>query len=1141
MQHERARTDVEINAQEASRVLDQLKEKADNYRRAMTEANKANDLTGFNKAQKQLKQTERRMKQLQKSTFNVDNVMKNLSRTSQVDLTRAQRQIQNELKKTTRGTQEYVNKSRQLRLVSGELRKVRTEMQGVSGSQEGMLRRMANGFNRYSMMILGAVGALTGLGLAMRKLSQDAMALDAALAELSAITGLAGEELEWLGDKAKELSVSTTEDGVSITKSAEEITQAFKLMGSAQPELLKNKEALAEVTTEALKLAEAAKMDTETAVKSLANVMNQFGADASQATEYINTLAAGSKVGAAEVDDIAKSIVRFGAVAGTANISVEESVGLVETLAERGIKGEKAGTVLRNVLLKMQTAADHLNPEIVGLQGAFENLAKENMNASEMLQLFGQRGVTAGTILANNTERLEYFTEAVTDTNVAIEQANINTETQQAQLEQVRNRLKLAAMELGHRLTPALRHVTMTTGKLVRLINALLPYIDRYGKYVLVAASAFVAYTIAINAHIIAKKIFTAVTNIARGAMIAFNTAVKMNPIGLLVGAITGAAVALRLFKKDTDDMAESQRELNEVLKEGNEIFESFGDLQERMAVINTLNHRQLHNLKRSIQQQISSQQDYTTSLARELKKRLDNDLELLELKEKFRNQEDEILKAGIANRIKRRREDIARELEARHRRNNESLRELEAHLDKVTQTIAAHPDELAEIQDRFYEKEIEKLEQHLKERELALLKDHNKGKITKEQLDNELAALELSGLITRLALHEEFGRETIDLQIEIAKKQAKTAKDIQKQNSAEHFKEELADLEIFLKEKRLAYLQDHNNELLSAEQLKEKLHTLELTALEAKRDLHIQYGEDVIDIDIQIAEIKRQNIADELQAEKDAQNAKQLLRDEALAKRQQELEDYKTITDNLAQNVGAILGEVAQDSEMTSREVAKNLVLVFLDATHQVVRGAIAQIWAQSIASPESIATFGIAGVAKATALTALVEGAFAGIKSGISASMDKYPDQGEKKRVRGFASGRYEVTGAEDGKDYSAKYIGTPDTGFVWNPSLISEQGPEIIVDAKRSRNIRMRYPQLLDAIKQVPQYASGKIPSTSDSPGSGTDNEMKALLLQNTNVMAFLTDQLEKGIDSRISYKHAKEQFSKAERIEDASKRN
>jgi TP901 family phage tail tape measure protein len=100
---------------------------------------------------------------------------------------------------------------------------------------------------------------------------------------LSALTGLTGYQLEWLAEQAKKMSTETIEGGVRITQGADKIVEAFTKVGSARPELLKDKDALQSVTQEAIILSEAAGDELQPAVDALCMVMNQFNAPASEA------------------------------------------------------------------------------------------------------------------------------------------------------------------------------------------------------------------------------------------------------------------------------------------------------------------------------------------------------------------------------------------------------------------------------------------------------------------------------------------------------------------------------------------------------------------------------------------------------------------------------------------------------------------------------------------------------------------------------------------------------------------------------------------------------------------------------------------------------------------------------------------
>ena len=292
--------------------------------------------------------------------------------------------------------------------------------------------------------------AFTSIIRGFKRMITTTAEFEKSLASLSAITGATGNDLSFYGDTARDLARKTT-------LSAAEIVDSFKLMGSARPELLKNKEALAAVTKEAIVLAEASGMQVVDATNALAKAMNQFNVPAAEAGRVINVLAAGSKYGAAEIPAVADAIKSMGTAANLANISLEESVAMIETLAEKGLSGAESGVMLRNVILMLQKEADHLNPRVVGISKALENLAAENLSSAEMTQMFGLRNQQAASILVENTKRIDELTKSVTGTNTAYEQHAIVTDTLQAKWTMFKDTLGDLTIR-GDRFTESLKN-----------------------------------------------------------------------------------------------------------------------------------------------------------------------------------------------------------------------------------------------------------------------------------------------------------------------------------------------------------------------------------------------------------------------------------------------------------------------------------------------------------------------------------------------------------------------------------------------------------------------------------------------------------------------------------------------------------
>lgn len=395
------------------------------------------------------------------------------------------RQLTQQLKTMTMGSEEYNRTMAKIQHLQGILKQHRQEIKGITTETKKAtisIGSMVDWFNRFGGVILSVIGFLTGFTLALRAIRDERNKLEESQAGLKALTGLDDDNIAWLTEQAKTLSTTMTKEGLRVRQSAAEILDAFMLVGSAKPELLGDKEALKAVTEEAMRLQAAAKDITlNEAVDSLTLSLNQYGEAADQAGRFANVLAAGSQAGSANIASQAKAIRNAGTAAASANVPIEQTVALIETLAYRGIKDEVAGTGLKTFFLALQTGADETNPKIVGLDKALENLKNKNMDAGAIEKMFGREGFNTASVILQNTEMVKDFTAAVTGTNVAYEQAAINSDTAQAKLEQARNKMKLAAIDLGEKLNPALAVSTNMLTNVIKILPGLIDWIQKWG------------------------------------------------------------------------------------------------------------------------------------------------------------------------------------------------------------------------------------------------------------------------------------------------------------------------------------------------------------------------------------------------------------------------------------------------------------------------------------------------------------------------------------------------------------------------------------------------------------------------------------------------------------------------------------
>lgn len=312
---------------------------------------------------------------------------------------------------------------------------------GAAGKQMKALLGNAGigGLAKMSPYIAGAAA----LGKAIGDIVTNGRALETSMAHLQSLTGLSSDVM----GNVKQMA---TETAMAVGISSDQIIDSYGVIGSKMPELLKSPEALNKVAEAAATLAKAGVMPLEDSIESLTGIMNQMGASANEAEVYINVLAAGSKNGAGNIEYLATAFTKAGSAIKNAGLSVQEGTALIEALAKRMPDAAEAGTALRNVLLVLSTTAgDELNPKIVGLDKAMENLHARIGDTNEMVKLFGKRNYTAAAILADSTEQVKSMTDAVTGTTEAYDQAAVNGQTLDAQLNRLDASWKTLTASIG--------------------------------------------------------------------------------------------------------------------------------------------------------------------------------------------------------------------------------------------------------------------------------------------------------------------------------------------------------------------------------------------------------------------------------------------------------------------------------------------------------------------------------------------------------------------------------------------------------------------------------------------------------------------------------------------------------------------
>lgn len=607
-----ATVEVRVNGEEAKQELKNLETIASGLKKELADAYEAGDTSKIKQVTSELRKTEAQIKTLKKDTTALSEVMNNLDKATPKELRATLTAINRQLNSghIKRGSAEWKYYQQQAKLVTAELQKIKTEVQET----EGWLTRFNNGFSKWGGLLATGAATITGMSMALNTLRNNRDAKESSQAELKALTGLDDSSIQWLTEQAEKLSTTMDESGLRIRQSSDEILQAYMLIGSKKPELLKDKEALNAVTIEAMRLAAAAKIDLKDAVTATTVSLNMYGESADQAARYVNVLAAGSKEGAADVSAQAASIKNAGVAASGAGVSIEQLQGTIQMLAEKGLEAEPAGTALRKFFLVLQTGPDETNPKVVGLQTALENLNKKSLSAAQIQTMFGEEAYSAATILIDNADKVRQYTEAVTDTSIAMEQAAINSDTNEAKMAQYRNSIKEAGIELMERLNPSLSLLTGWTTKIIVALPKLINWFVKYKSIIITSTAAIAAYTVTINASTIATKLYETWTKLATVATRGFNTALKSNSFGLVVAGLTAIATSLMTYViPNTKKAKDEQKSYNDELEKMTRISDAFASINKRADNLDKLNDRQKQNLKTDAKAELAIIEDKLT------------------------------------------------------------------------------------------------------------------------------------------------------------------------------------------------------------------------------------------------------------------------------------------------------------------------------------------------------------------------------------------------------------------------------------------------------------------------------------------------------------------------------------------------
>lgn len=301
---------------------------------------------------------------------------------------------------------------------------------------------------------------------------------------------------------------------------------------------------------------------------------------------------------------------------------------------------------------------------------------------------------------------------------------------------------------------------------------------------------------------------------------------------------------------------------------------------------------------------------------------------------------------------------------------------------------------------------------------------------------------------------------------------------------------------ELFGQEEELLLKERFANKLITEEQFAQELINLEITRLQSELDLLVANSATEVGLENEIA-AKKIEIAIATADAKIKENKRVTENTKEETDKQIKIAQKQAdIAEDFIANIGQAFSDSLTEQGLQVESFAKNVLLVVLDTLEKTITASIAAATAESLAQPDSVATFGVTGIARAAVLTGLIRAAFAVVKGQIT------KDSGAKFAKGGMPGEKGFVIGGKPHSQGGTKFIGSDGSRFE------AERDEAMIILNKRATD-KMRYYSSLNYNSGGVDFFKGNKPSTYLADGGFAARAVTKPVLDEANAQQSLSN--------------------------------
>jgi len=349
-----------------------------------------------------------------------------------------------------------------------------------------------------SLPIAGALGA------SAKTFSDFEASMNKVEALLRDFGNTSPEYLKQFKTEMDDLTKLTIELGQKTQYSSQQVADAMTKMASAGFSAQQIMAGLPGV----LSLAASGQLALADAAEIAAAIMGGFGLQASEMGRVADILAKAASSSASTVEDLGFAFKYVGPVAKAAGLSLSETAAALEILANAGIRGEKAGTAIRNMISDLVNPSNEaaklmaelgiritdVSGKLLPLADIIDQFKKANIGVAEAFTIWGQRASDVLPLLAAGGDKIRSLTQDLQGAEGAAKRmADTMRRGVGGAWEEFTGSLETLGIAIGKLLAPAIEALLRHGIDLLNWVTDMATAFGRLPQPVQVAAGALVA------------------------------------------------------------------------------------------------------------------------------------------------------------------------------------------------------------------------------------------------------------------------------------------------------------------------------------------------------------------------------------------------------------------------------------------------------------------------------------------------------------------------------------------------------------------------------------------------------------------------------------------------------------------------